>query len=200
MLDIWPNEERERQGAAQIDRQDRFAAVYRQYEQRLFGYAVRRASVEVAKDAVAETFLAAWRRFDELPEDPLPWLVEATRRTLANQRRSSVRQARLTERLVHESSATTSEAIVVGTIDDGPVKVALGRLGVDDREALALVAWDDLTPTQAARSLGCSPVAFRVRLHRARRRFERALTEVDESNALVDSAGSHSAATVKEAS
>lgn len=162
--------------------------MYRQYEQRLLGYALRRASVEVAKDAVADAFLAAWRRFDQLPEDPLPWLIEATRRTLANQRRSSVRQAQLAERLAHEHSLQIEPVFAAG-IDDEPVKAALWRLSVDDREALALVAWEGLTPSQAARSLGCSPVAFRVRLHRARRRFERALTAVDENEASAAPAG-----------
>jgi RNA polymerase sigma-70 factor (ECF subfamily) len=154
--------------------------MYRQYEQRLLGYALRRAPVEVAKDAVAETFLAAWRRFDELPEDPLPWLVQATRKTLANQRRSSARQLRLAERLAREAAAEPRPS-VGGMLGDGPVRAALNRLGADDREALALVAWDGLTPAQAAHSLGCTPVAFRVRLHRARRRFERALADVDEA-------------------
>ena len=46
-----------------------------------------------------------------------------------------------------------------------------------DREALLLIAWDDLTPALAAASLGISSVAFRVRLHRARRRLSDLLTE-----------------------
>jgi RNA polymerase sigma-70 factor (ECF subfamily) len=45
-----------------------------------------------------------------------------------------------------------------------------------DRDALLLVSWDDLTPAQAAGVAGISPVAFRVRLYRARRRFEQALS------------------------
>lgn len=142
--------------------------MYRQFEQRLLGYALRRAPTEMAKDAVAETFLAAWRRFDELPQDPLPWLIGATRRTLANQRRSSARQARVADRLAHETVPVTGP-------EDLAVRAALQRLTAADREALALVAWDGLTPSQAARSLGCAPATFRVRLHRARRRFERAL-------------------------
>ena len=54
---------------------------------------------------------------------------------------------------------------------DPELGVALRSLSALDREALLLVAWEDLTPTQAARSLGISPVAFRVRLLRARRRI-----------------------------
>jgi RNA polymerase sigma factor (sigma-70 family) len=154
------------------ERAERFEAVYRRYERRVLAYALRRAPIETAKDAVAETFLAAWRRFDELPADPLPWLIAATRRTLANQRRSGARQARLAGRLAQ--AAPLPEPVLGG---EPALRAALGKLRAADREALALVAWEGLTPAQAARSLGCSPAAFRVRLHRARRRLSRLLAE-----------------------
>jgi RNA polymerase sigma factor (sigma-70 family) len=54
---------------------------------------------------------------------------------------------------------------------DGELELALRSLSAQDREALLLVAWEDLTPTAAAASLGISASAFRVRLHRARRRL-----------------------------
>ena len=145
--------------------------MYRRHEQRLLGYALRRAPVEVAKDAVADTFLVAWRRLDELPADPLPWLIGTTRKTLANQRRSLARQERVTERLAREPGTDGSDE------EAGFVRAALERLTPGERETLTLVAWDGLTPAQAARSLGCSPVAFRVRLHRARRRLASALRD-----------------------
>jgi len=46
-----------------------------------------------------------------------------------------------------------------------------------DREALFLVAWEDLTPAQAARALGINAAAFRVRLLRARGRLRTRLDE-----------------------
>ena len=58
---------------------------------------------------------------------------------------------------------------------DSVLTAALLELSDMDREALLLVAWEDLTPAQAARALGINPVAFRVRLHRARRRCTTAL-------------------------
>jgi DNA-directed RNA polymerase specialized sigma24 family protein len=54
---------------------------------------------------------------------------------------------------------------------------ALLGLSEKDREALLLVAWEDLTSSLAAASLGISAAAFRVRLHRARRRLISALQE-----------------------
>jgi RNA polymerase sigma-70 factor (ECF subfamily) len=50
---------------------------------------------------------------------------------------------------------------------------ALARLPEAECEALTLIVWEGLTPQQAAVALGCSAVAVRVRLHRARRRLAR---------------------------
>ena len=48
---------------------------------------------------MAETFLVAWRRLDDVPADALPWLYGVARRVLANQRRSADRGAALERRL-----------------------------------------------------------------------------------------------------
>jgi RNA polymerase sigma-70 factor (ECF subfamily) len=165
-------------GAGSIDRHKEFEAMYRQCEEPVLRYALRRAPAEVARDAVADAFVAAWRRFDELPQDPLPWLIGAARKTLANQRRSTRRQARVAERLASEPAGATFPPDA--SADDPVVRRAFRQMAAADREALALVAWDGLTPTQAARSLDCPPVALRVRLHRARRRLARALQQESE--------------------
>ena len=156
----------------------RFEELYRRHEARVLGYALRRAPVDAAKDAVSETFLAAWRRFDELPPDPLPWLIGATRRTLANQRRSSARQLLLIERLAREPVREVSSR------EEGTTSVvdAFAQLAAADQELLALVAWDGLTTAQAAASLGCSAVAFRVRLHRARHRLAAGLARASAAS------------------
>ena len=52
---------------------------------------------------------------------------------------------------------------------------AFATLGERDREVLRLVAWDGLSPAEAADVLDVTRFAFAVRLHRARRRLERAL-------------------------
>ncbi len=167
-----------KRGAGSIDVREQFEAMYRRCEEPVLSYALRRAPAEVARDSVADAFVAAWRRFDELPQDPLPWLIGATRKTLANQRRSTARQARVAERLAREPAGVTFPPDA--SADDPVVRRAFRQMSADDREALALVAWDGLTPTQAARSLDCPPVAFRVRLHRARRRLARALQQESE--------------------
>ena len=59
---------------------------------------------------------------------------------------------------------------------------ALGRLPANDREAITLIAWDGLRPAEAATVLGQSPAAFRVRLHRAKRRLRRELDRAGQAD------------------
>lgn len=129
-------------------------------------YARRRGSKDA--DAVAaEVMTIAWRRLGDVPQDdPRPWLY-ATARNLV------LADARRTPALAAGEPVADGEghgAPAVLELDPG-LGIALRSLSALDREALLLVAWEDLTPTQAARSLGVSPVAFRVRLLRARRRI-----------------------------
>ena len=51
------------------------------------------------------------------------------------------------------------------------LRAALASLSQGDQEVLRLVAWDGLAPADLAVVLGCSPVAARTRLHRARSRL-----------------------------
>ena len=51
----------------------------------------------------------------------------------------------------------------------------------DDREVLRLIAWEGLESREAAAVFGCSYGAFRVRLHRARRRLEKQLAAAGHS-------------------
>jgi RNA polymerase sigma-70 factor (ECF subfamily) len=115
----------------------------------------------------SEVFVVAWRRIAEVPEDALPWLLGCARRVIANQRRGAGRRQALTERLcqVHP---------LEGSDSSGPgrrLRQALSALSERDREVLMLVAWEDLSPADAARVIGCSERAFAMRLHRARRRL-----------------------------
>jgi RNA polymerase sigma-70 factor (ECF subfamily) len=142
--------------------------LWRDWHRHVLAYALRRADPATAEEVVAETFVVAWRRLDDVPEPPLPWLLGVARRVLANQRRGRARQEALAERLRHESRDGSGEI-------DGAVLEALGRLREADREVLLLHAWEGLDNRDAATVVGCSANAFAVRLHRARDRFAREL-------------------------
>lgn len=55
------------------------------------------------------------------------------------------------------------------------LRTAMKALTEDEREVLLLVAWDGLSPAEAARVLGITAEASRTRLRRARVRAQRAL-------------------------
>ena len=62
-------------------------------------YAARRVPPDRVDDVVHEAFLAAWRRLDDLPAQPLPWLLGVARNCVLHDRRSRARQGKLDERL-----------------------------------------------------------------------------------------------------
>lgn len=164
--------------------EDEFTAVFADNYRSLLGYALRRChSPDDAADVVAETFAVAWRRVESLPEgdQTRPWLYGVARRVLANQRRTEHRQSIRTALLSEELSQVTTE-----NLDDSPVALLFGALPDGDRELLALVAWEGLTVSEIAVVLGISRNAVSIRLHRARRRFARALREagIDQSMAV----------------
>lgn len=67
-------------------------------------------------------------------------------------------------------------ALLIEQSDRQHVRKALDRLSGDDRELITLIAWEGLTPAQAATVLDLSPATTRVRLHRARTRLRSALS------------------------
>jgi RNA polymerase sigma-70 factor (ECF subfamily) len=151
----------------------RFESCFREHYVRLLAFALRRVSGrEVAEDVVADTFAVAWRRRDCIPEVPLPWLYAIAANVIAEEYRSARRGHDLGLRLLHEAGEGApgndpAEAIV----RRDSFAAAFAGLTEQEREVLRLVAWDGLNVTEAARVLGCSSGAFRVRLHRARRKL-----------------------------
>jgi RNA polymerase sigma-70 factor, ECF subfamily len=157
-----------------VDARSRFEQMYRAHADAVATYARRRTDAQTADEVVADVFLVAWRRSDQVPDDPLPWLLGVARRALANRRRTVAREQALHGRMRSSlpDSRSTSSA---GADADGAVLGALSRLDERDREVLLLVAWEGLTPAQGAAVIGVRPNTFSTRLSRARRRFQRAL-------------------------
>jgi RNA polymerase sigma factor (sigma-70 family) len=159
-----------------------FDALYSANLSRLLAYAVRRtATPEDAADAVAETFLIAWRRIDEVPTDHCGtlWLYGTARRVLANQRRSEVRRTQLSDRLRAELEMLAQGSTEARDELDA-VRRAMDRMRPEDCELLGLSAWEGLGPAELARVLGCSTNAAKIRTHRARRRLRRELAALDQ--------------------
>jgi RNA polymerase sigma factor (sigma-70 family) len=162
-----------------MDAATRFRALFESHHAAVRRYAHHRAIVGPdADDLVSETFAIAWRRLDVVPpDDPLPWLLAVA----GNVRRNQIRSARRYEAaLVKLPPPETAPPPPEPDDAAATLRRALGELPPEDQEILRLVAWDGLTPGQAAVVLCCPDGTARARLHRARRRLAARL-EADEA-------------------
>ncbi len=148
-------------------------------------YVLRRAPAADCQGIVSDAFLTAWTKWSSRPkrvEEVRPWLFGITHNTLRNVQR------RERQRPDHELHLAPNEVADGTSTLAGQVQVrnALSQLPEADREILRLAAWEQLTTRELAIALDISETAARVRLHRARRRFENLFTKpqaLDLSNA-----------------
>jgi RNA polymerase sigma factor (sigma-70 family) len=166
-----------------VDTEARFRALFTDSYSALRRYAHHRGlSPADSEDLVAEVFTIAWRRIDDVPGDAVPWLFAVAGNVLRNTRRAERRRARLLARLPRPDVQHAVEPEHRYEVDQ--VRGALASLDARDRELLVLVAWDGLTPQQAAAALGWKPGATRVRLHRARHRLAAKLDASETASML----------------
>lgn len=151
-----------------------FEDLYRATAGELFGY-LRRQVGDEAPDLLAEVFVVAWRRRDDLPAPYLrrAWLYGAARRLCAAEHRRSAREAAV---------IAAAEILSTQDVDEAPldeteaaerrravvVRTVMGRLEPLDQELLQLSEWDGMTSAEVGVVVGMKASAVRVRLHRAR--------------------------------
>jgi RNA polymerase sigma-70 factor (ECF subfamily) len=160
---------------------ERFRSLYEAEVIALLGYAARRLDrPSDAADVVADVFMVAWRRIDQVPTggDARPWLFGVANNVISNHRRGARRRDRLADRL---ADRLHGELRMIPTSTPAPsddvllVRQALGRLSEDDRELLLLTNWEGLSPAEVAVAMGIPPGTVRSRLHRARQQLRRRL-------------------------
>ncbi len=145
---------------AHVTAQQHLETLYENHADAVVAY-TRRRTDPGSFDVVSEVFMTAWRRLEDIPEEPRTWPLGVARRVLANQRRSQARRAALQTRIAGERAATRRPAAGDGPTDT--VLDALQSLSETDREALALLAWEELSHREAARVLGIRTGTFTVK-------------------------------------
>lgn len=154
-----------------------FRTLYDRHAAAIVGFlAGRTGSRDVAHDLAAEVFAQAWlgrRTFRDLAGGSArPWLLGIARNVVA----ASVRRRRLEDEAcarlgVFERVDRLAEGIapedtwIEGL--DAALEGALATLPADQRRAVELRVLDDLPYEAVADRLGTTPVAARVRVHRA---------------------------------
>lgn len=158
--------------ASRPGRESTFALLYEAVYPDLLRFVQRRAHSDHAEDVVADAFLVVWRRLEEVPrarDDARAWIFGITRNVLLNQQRGEHRRRALGVRLAETTTASPTDAGTEGLISRVDLTRAWRLLSEVHQEVLALAVFEDLRAPQAAVVLGISPVAFRLRLSRARR-------------------------------
>lgn len=153
-------------------REARFTALYDAAYVDLLRFVRRRANASQAEDIVGDVMLVAWRRLDHVPSelsDARAWLFGVARKTLQNTRRHDGRQDAIAVRLAEgDHGSTDAEEMSDAVAARLDIAAAWPRLSALHQEALALAILEGLGSQDAARVLGISPTAFRIRLSRAR--------------------------------
>jgi RNA polymerase sigma factor (sigma-70 family) len=160
-------------------RPDAFVEVVRRHETAVHSFVARRSGSQAADDLLGEVWVRAFagrNGYDLAHDDARPWLYGIARNVL----RAHWGTAR------HASHSAVEGVVdpwdeVVDRLDSAArtreLADAQRALPPGEREVLLLVAWEELTPAQAAVALGVPQGTVRSRLHRARIALRRVLRQ-----------------------
>jgi RNA polymerase sigma-70 factor (ECF subfamily) len=158
-----------------------FDDLFRTHHRAVLAFARRRVP-DHADDVVAEVFAVAWRRRDEVPSEPLPWLYRTAGNHILHARRGDARRSRTAAAAaardgVEPFAEDPGDRVAAALDSRAVIRGALAGLREADQELLRLWAWEGLEVGEIAGVLGRSAGATRVRLHRALRRLRAAAEE-----------------------
>jgi RNA polymerase sigma factor (sigma-70 family) len=160
------------------DEQELIGTLYERHAQAVFRYLARRGGPEAGEDLLSDVFIAALNARSRVvvheSGSALPWLYGIASHVLHRHLRRNTRRG---IGWMHDPGldweAVDSRLDAQAQRDQ--LRTALGGLSRSERDLLLLVAWEGLTPAEAAVALGISSVAARSRLHRARLRARHSL-------------------------
>ena len=180
---------------------DEFVRLFWRYGPAVHGYLSRRVGHQQADDLLEEVWVRAFRSRDRYDNRmaALAWLYGIARNVLLGHFRSE-RSIRTEDSGRHDLGEPDPWDAVDDRLDArrtvSGLTEALAALADEDREVLLLVAWEQLTPAEAAVVLDIPQGTARSRLHRARAQL-RGRIETSEApprrypNSSCQSAGDH---------
>ncbi|WP_199723523.1 RNA polymerase sigma factor [Micromonospora sp. CV4] len=151
---------------------------YRRHVEAVGRFVARRVDdPHLAADLTADVFLAVIESAAGYRPDrgsQIGWLLGVARNVIADERRRAALRLRVTGRMAGRRDLDADDIARIEERIDAESAArrtyrALGGLSEGTQALVELVAVDGLTVAEAAAALGLSPVAARVRLHRARR-------------------------------
>lgn len=167
----------------------RFAGIFDRHIDAIRRYVTRRLG-QRGDDVVSEVFRIAFERRDTFRTEAgsaLPWLYGIAANLVRRDRRSTSRGIAALERLGRRAPVTIDPLLDLDSRLDAEndvhdLRAALLSLREEEREVLLLVAWEELSPSEAAAVLGIDPQTARSRLHRARQHIRQQIerSELDQ--------------------
>jgi len=163
-----------------------FTEMYREHYSAVRKYASWRCDSADLDDVVADVFLVAWRRFDEVDLSwARAWLFGVVKNVLKDHRRLRSNAARFLDHLIalRPAQYTSLDTGDLSVEDVDLLRSALSKVSEDDQEVLVLSSWYEMTAEEIAMALSITKSHVGVRLHRARTRFRTVMAslERDES-------------------
>ena len=148
-----------------------FVEVICRHEAAMGAYLARRAGRGLAEDLLGEVWVAAFesrRTYDRSFPDARPWLFGVALNRLRRHWRSRPAKDPVPD-VTSLAAGWDPWPEVDGRVDTETVlRTALAGLRSEEREVLTLVAWEDQTVADAARTLGIPAGTARRYLHQAR--------------------------------
>jgi RNA polymerase sigma factor (sigma-70 family) len=146
-----------------------FAILYERHHIAVRRYVARRVGSEAGDDLSSEVFIRAFRGRERCRAEQasvLPWLLGVANHVIADHRRTEQRRLKALQRLAvaapqlieHEDRALSAELVR-----------ELRRLSGEDRDALLLVVWGELSYEEASTALRVPIGTVSFRIARARR-------------------------------
>jgi RNA polymerase sigma factor (sigma-70 family) len=169
--------------AASLHEPEEFGALFQRHAPRLHAYIRRRLGAVLADDLVAETFANAFRqrdRFDGRAEFPA-WLWGIANNLIARHHRQETRMYRAFARTgvdpaedgVAERAGDRASAAALGP----RLAKALASLRPQERSAVLMLAWGELTYAEIATALDLPLGTVKATIHRARKKLRKALPQ-----------------------
>ncbi len=156
---------------------EQFSAVFREHLPALSRYLSRRIAAEDVDDVASNVFEIAWRKRSQVVlGEELPWLYRIAAFEVLNLRRRQNSVASFLKLQKTVETAPSPEALAILDFD---LAEAWKTLSPAEAEILALVAFEDLSIADAARTADITPNAASLRLFKARKKIEVALAEKD---------------------
>jgi RNA polymerase sigma-70 factor (ECF subfamily) len=157
-----------------LDEPEAFGLIYDRHAATVLRFLGRRVGAGLAEGLVGELFRIAFERrktFDAARESALPWLYGIGSNLLLKHRRGEARRLRASARMAAAREAGDGRASAAGLearLLFPRVAAAIEALPDGEREALLLVAWEDLSYRSVAEALDLPVGTVRSRLNRAR--------------------------------